>query len=554
MRAPRTPVGTWLLTISGIAAILLIEDPATPFLLTAMTILVAWSLIERKTCARLPKTVARAADLVVATGVVGLATTHFAFGKASLPMLCYVLILGQLSRAFRRKRSRDLSVMHGTAMAQLCLAAFLTEENAYLPLFIIAVIFGVAASLALPGVSGTGRGDARVFLGQPRGRAGLRARIGAMLQPVALGAVLLACGAAFFVLLPRGAPFAKDEDVVGARQEILDPNDYSDDVDDPVRRITGFSDEVKLGEVGRVKLVPWQAFLAELIIRNRPARMPNWLLYWRGAALDTFTGTEWTRSPEMLSRERWMSTRGGPGVLAIRERIPESEVGFRTVTQFFYMKATTSSVLFALDAPVRVKLSTALHKVRRIGPHCFSAPLPHSEGFSYRMTSVVPSDPEQRILVEDLPDDEARPYLTMPPDFDTITRLAREIAGNGQPIERAHRLMDWLSENCEYTLLFTEKPAGSAIEHFLLKTRAGHCEYFASALAVMLRAVGQGPWLGAARPDPRGRSGGERGALPSARHPPSRTGGAPGRRGARLCAGLRPRGAEGASGGSRDGF
>jgi transglutaminase-like putative cysteine protease len=486
----KTPLSTWLLTICGISSLLLIEDPATPFLLTSMAILAVWAVVSRRTRARLPRSFARAADLVVATSVVGLATTHFAFGKASLPTLGYVLIVGQLSRAFRVKGSRDLAVMHGTAVAQICLSAFMARGDAFLPLFVVAVILGVAASLALPGVSRQSRDDARVFLGRPRGRAGLRARAGALVQPLFLGAVLLACGAAFFVLLPRGAPFQDEDERVNAHQEILDPNDYSEDQEEAVRRIAGFTDEVKLGEVGRVKLVPWQAFLAELVIRNRPSRLPNWLLYWRGAALDTFTGTEWTRSPEMRSNEKWVSTRGGPGIMPIRTDVPEAETGFRTVTQFFYMKATTSRVLFALDAPINLELTSQLKKVRRIGPHCFAAPLPHAEGFSYRVTSCVPSDPERRILVEDLTREQAQPYLTLPPESDRVVTLARQVAGEGEALERAHLLMEWLGENCEYTLLFTEKPSGSAIEHFLFTTRAGHCEYFASALSIMLRAVG----------------------------------------------------------------
>ena len=129
MREPRTPASTWLLTLCGIASLLLIEEPATAFVLSAMSLLAVWAVLSRRTRARLPRVVARATDLVVATSVVGLATTHFAFGRATLSTLGYVLIVGQLSRASRRKRPSDLAVMHGTAIAQLCLAAFLTRAD-----------------------------------------------------------------------------------------------------------------------------------------------------------------------------------------------------------------------------------------------------------------------------------------------------------------------------------------------------------------------------------------------------------------------------------------
>ncbi len=58
----RTPISTWLLTICGIASLLLIEDPATPYLLTSMAILAVWAVVSRRVRARLPRSFARAAD------------------------------------------------------------------------------------------------------------------------------------------------------------------------------------------------------------------------------------------------------------------------------------------------------------------------------------------------------------------------------------------------------------------------------------------------------------------------------------------------------------
>ncbi len=41
-----------------------------------------------------------------------------------------------------------------------------------------------------------------------------------------------------------------------------------------------------------------------------------------------------------------------------------------------------------------------------------------------------------------------------------------------------------------YTLNLTGKPGDDPLAHFLFETRAGHCEYFASAMAIMLRTLG----------------------------------------------------------------
>ena len=80
----------------------------------------------------------------------------------------------------------------------------------------------------------------------------------------------------------------------------------------------------------------------------------------------------------------------------------------------------------------------------------------------------------------------------------------REVPGDPPPEQLADRLTARL-RTFRYTL---DNPSGGAAnptEDFLLRTRAGHCEYFASALALMLRQRGipsrvvngyrLGPWL-----------------------------------------------------------
>ena len=48
----------------------------------------------------------------------------------------------------------------------------------------------------------------------------------------------------------------------------------------------------------------------------------------------------------------------------------------------------------------------------------------------------------------------------------------------------------YLRTNFAYTLNLTGKPGADPLAHFLFETKAGHCEYFATAMAVMLRTLG----------------------------------------------------------------
>ncbi|MCP4688201.1 MAG: transglutaminase domain-containing protein [Desulfobacterales bacterium] len=53
------------------------------------------------------------------------------------------------------------------------------------------------------------------------------------------------------------------------------------------------------------------------------------------------------------------------------------------------------------------------------------------------------------------------------------------------------RVASYFSKNFTYTLESrAKKPGATLMEHFLLHTRAGHCEYFATAAALILRAAG----------------------------------------------------------------
>jgi transglutaminase-like putative cysteine protease len=81
-------------------------------------------------------------------------------------------------------------------------------------------------------------------------------------------------------------------------------------------------------------------------------------------------------------------------------------------------------------------------------------------------------------------------YLQLPPLSPGIERLARQVtAGSADPYDAALKLNQFLSSRFRYTLA---KPHTSLdpLEEFLFVRRAGNCEYFAAALAVMLRTLG----------------------------------------------------------------
>src|SRR5262249_29888870 len=81
--------------------------------------------------------------------------------------------------------------------------------------------------------------------------------------------------------------------------------------------------------------------------------------------------------------------------------------------------------------------------------------------------------------------------LQLPPDLDPRLRtLGAVVAGTGTPLERAQRIADWLRTSFTYTRTPNDRATPAPLTTFLLERRSGHCEYFASALAVLLRTRG----------------------------------------------------------------
>jgi len=71
-----------------------------------------------------------------------------------------------------------------------------------------------------------------------------------------------------------------------------------------------------------------------------------------------------------------------------------------------------------------------------------------------------------------------------------IAALAAEVAGTGEPVEMAGRIQGFLMREYTYSLDLMGIRSDSPVEDFLFDWRRGHCEYFASSMVLMLRAVG----------------------------------------------------------------
>ena len=98
-----------------------------------------------------------------------------------------------------------------------------------------------------------------------------------------------------------------------------------------------------------------------------------------------------------------------------------------------------------------------------------------------------------RAASTDYPDNIRETYLQLPKIDPRIPALARELTGGGRartPYDEAHAIELGLRGRYAYTLDLSGPSPADPLAYFLFDRRAGHCEYFAAAMTVMLRNLG----------------------------------------------------------------
>jgi hypothetical protein len=83
-------------------------------------------------------------------------------------------------------------------------------------------------------------------------------------------------------------------------------------------------------------------------------------------------------------------------------------------------------------------------------------------------------------------------YTQLPANLSPRVRELAETITRGEPtaLGKARALERYLSSHYRYTLNLESGGAESPLDDFLFRSRAGHCEYFSTAMAVMLRTMG----------------------------------------------------------------
>lgn len=410
----------------------------------------------------------------------------FTGGPLLIGGMHFILFLA-INKLFNRRTSRDYLQLYVVSFLQIIAATVLNTELAFGVLFLLYVVFSTWTLILFHlrremeenyllkyGDSLQGRPVQVQRVLNSRKLVGGRF----LLATSAVSLVVFLGSAAVFFLFPRvgfGFFFKKQR---------------------PGIAMAGFSEELALGHFGVIKDNPTVVMRVEFDdARARRQAAP----YWRGTAFDHYDGERWSRT---VNRRDLVRPSDG------RHRIWTPQLGPEAhVRQSIYLEPMESRVLFGLSRLVAVELPG--------GPRL---PVPGRRVYVERdaygdvrydqvdqvaFRYVAYSEPERverRFLDQTLeeyqqalsrwPRHEA--YLQLPPGLSPeVGRLARQLVGDARTVgEMVERVERHLRTRFAYTLDLQRDERYAPLEDFLFVQRRGHCEYFSTAMAILLRTLG----------------------------------------------------------------
>jgi transglutaminase-like putative cysteine protease len=234
--------------------------------------------------------------------------------------------------------------------------------------------------------------------------------------------------------------------------------------------LTGFSDTISLRDVTGVKVD--RRVVARVEFPSLPPGDSPLSLYLRGAVYSRFDGTTWKRPGGTRLR---VARSGFTYLVAPPPR------GVRLSTAEITLEAMDNPALFVYGSPFLFEGSLGEIWMEEEGN--FSLSRQGHTALRYRLQFFHES-PRSRIARKNPAE---REYLELPSGWDDIRALAAKVtAGGGSDAERAELALRHFRTGYRYTIL---DPA-SSVREFLSVKRAGFCEHYATALALLLRAVG----------------------------------------------------------------
>lgn len=396
---------------------------------------------------------------------------------AALLSSIHLMLFAMVVRLFSATTTRDYLFLAMVAFAMMLVAAILTVDTTFLVFFLLFLVLAVSTFVGLEiRRSAEGAASPPLALGTPAARR-LNQALSVTSCAVAAGSLLL--GTVIFFVLPRFT------------------GGYLSGLNLQPSLISGFSDNVELGQIGAIKKNP--AVVMRIRADASMARMQD--VRWRGIALTTFDGRRWYNE----ARERTIATPDTAGWFWLGFAPWEARrLSRRLVYTVLLEPLATDSLFVAANAErVRGRFTPEIERAGRYSPRSHLEldeqtrsvfnPFHNYTKTLYEGVSYVPEIPPAvlRAVPAEYSEEIKQTYLQLPALDPRIPALAQELTKDAAtPYDKAAAIEQHLRTRFGYTLDMPDTRGKDPLAYFLFTGRAGHCEYFAAAMAVMLRSLG----------------------------------------------------------------
>jgi len=238
---------------------------------------------------------------------------------------------------------------------------------------------------------------------------------------------------------------------------------------------TGFSEIVDLRHSAPLQLNDRVVMRVELPQFSQP---PSFPLYWRGMTFSLWNGHAWSKG----SPYKKIGKKGLRKWLFLHPGRTKRD----GIYQRIMIEPMNTDVLFCLHPSLEIRGHFSYLNIDEGGGiHLPSPPLGR---YHYEVYSALKrgdkGDPEVSGKKDDL-------FLQLPEGSEYIVSLAHDIAkGEKTHLQKIHRVNSYLQKNYKYSLNPKRNDTFSPLEDFLLHSREGYCEHFATAAALLLRGLG----------------------------------------------------------------
>ena len=375
----------------------------------------------------------------------------------------HLVLFGMVVKLFSVQRARDHLYLAALAFLMVLSAAMLTVDSIFLGAFAAFMLLSVATFVSMEMKRSVAAADATAHFVAGSSR---RMPLSLSRASIALMGCILILATGLFFILPRVS--------AGYLRQFAPRNEL----------VSGFSDDVNLGDIGEIKKS--NTIVMHVQIEND--RGNSFQLKWRGLSLKAFDGKRWFNPPQQYQLHRMVSsgldlTPWFQLPYQRRRAVPPRPLRYRVLmepigTNVFFFAATPRR-LYGKYRDVSVDISGTVRNEDRRMIDAYDA---YSD-----VAEPLAADLRNAAAVENFD----RSYLQLPRLDPRIPALAQELtAQEASPYGKALTLERYLFSNFGYTLQLPQTPPDDPLAQFLFERKEGHCEYFASAMAVMLRSLG----------------------------------------------------------------